>query len=202
MQQKSILTLVKDIRFEGYVLVRMSAKRTGSNGNQYLDMTLADCTGELNAKLWDGNTDPPPVGSVIKVRGMTLEYNGRLQLRVEKMRPINDTDKVDMNLLTPSAPENPESMLSEITDAAKAITSMPLRQIVEALLQRYADQMPYFPPPHSAFTHAERAGLLHHTLGMLRLAKAVLPIYPQLNDDLVIAGVIIHEPVQDRRTGQ
>ena len=64
MQQKSIMTLTKDIRFEGYVLIRMSEQRTGSTGNKYLDLTLADCTGELNGKLWDGNVDPPPVGSV------------------------------------------------------------------------------------------------------------------------------------------
>ena len=107
MKQQSIMTLAKDMRFEGYVLVRMSEQRTGNTGNKYLDLTLADCTGELNGKLWDGNTDPPPVGSVIKVRGMTLEYNGRLQLRIEKMRPLEDNDKVDMSLLTPSAPESP-----------------------------------------------------------------------------------------------
>ena len=57
MQQKSILSLAKEIRFEGYVLVRMSEQRTGSNGAKYLDLTLADCTGELNGKVWDG-TDP------------------------------------------------------------------------------------------------------------------------------------------------
>jgi 3'-5' exoribonuclease len=192
MQQKSIMTLAKDIRFEGYVLVRMSEQRTGSTGTKYLDLTLADCTGELNGKLWDGNVEPPPVGSVLKVRGTTLEYNGRLQLRIEKMRPITDTDKVDMNLLTPSAPESPEMMLSEITEAVGKIHSAALRSIVEALLKRYQDKLPYFPAAQRIH-HAERSGLLHHTLGMLRLAKAVLPLYPVLNEDLLISGVIIHD---------
>jgi len=192
MQQKSILTLTKDIRFEGYVLVRMSEQRTGSNGSKYLDLTLADCTGEMNGKVWDGNVDPPPVGSVVKVRGMTQEYNGRLQLRVEKMRPLTDTDKVDMNLLTPSAPEAPEAMLSEITETVQALKSPPLRTIVQAMIERYADKLLYFPAAQRIH-HAERSGLLHHTLGMLRLAKAVLPLYPQLNGDLLLSGVIIHD---------
>jgi len=192
MQQKSIMTLTKDIRFEGFTLVRMSEQRTGSTGNKYLDLTLADCTGELNAKLWDGNTAPPPVGSVIKVRGTTLEYNGRLQLRIEKMRPLTDEDKVDMSLLTPSAPESPDAMLSELNKAVKAIKSAPLRKIVQAMLELYKDKLPYFPAAQRIH-HAERSGLLHHTLGMLRLAKAVLPLYPQLNADLLISGVIIHD---------
>lgn len=192
MQQKSILTLTKDIRFEGYVLVRMSEQRTGSNGSKYLDLTFADCTGELNGKLWDGTVDPPPVGSVVKVRGVTQEYNGRLQLRIEKFRPLDETDKVDMNLLTPSAPENPETMLTELGDAVKALQSAPLRAIVEAMVARYSAKLTYYPGAQRIH-HAERGGLLHHTLGMLRLAKAVLPLYPQLNADLLISGVIVHD---------
>ncbi len=192
MQQKSILSLAKEIRFEGYVLVRMSEQRTGSNGAKYLDLTLADCTGELNGKVWDGNVDPPPVGSVVKVRGITQEYNGRLQLRIEKLRPIAEDDKIDMNLLTPSAPENPETMLGEINATIDAMTSKPLVSIVKAMLARYAKQLPYFPAAQRIH-HAERSGLLHHTLGMIRLAKAVLPLYPKLNADLLLAGVIVHD---------
>ncbi len=192
MQQKSIMTLTKDIRFEGYVLVRMSEQRTGNNGGKYLDLTLADCTGELNGKLWDGNTDPPPAGSVIKVRGMTQEYNGRLQLRIEKLRALDETDKVDMNLLTPSAPESPDAMLTELNASVTAIQSAPLRAIVQGMLALYADKFPYFPAAQRIH-HAERSGLLHHTLGMIRLAKAILPFYPQLNADLLISGVVIHD---------
>ncbi|MBE0601376.1 MAG: HD domain-containing protein [Firmicutes bacterium] len=192
MKQQSIMTLAKDMRFEGYVLVRMSEQRTGNTGNKYLDLTLADCTGELNGKLWDGNTDPPPVGSVIKVRGITLEYNGRLQIRIEKLRPLEDSDKVDMSLLTPSAPESPEAMLSQLNSAIESISSQPLRSIVQGMVDLYQDKLPYFPAAQRIH-HAERGGLLHHTLGMLQLAHAVLPIYPQLNADLLISGVIIHD---------
>ena len=192
MQQNSILTLSKDTRFEGYVLIRMSEQRTGSNGSKYLDLTLADCTGEMNGKVWDGNVDPPPVGSVVKVRGITQEYNGRLQLRVEKLRPVGIDDKVDMNLLTPSAPEAPDAMLAEINGTVEALKSPPLRLIVQAMLAQYADKLPYYPAAQRIH-HAERSGLLHHTLGMLRLAKAVLPLYPSLNEDLLISGVIIHD---------
>ena len=86
MEQLTVSQLVKDLRFEGFLLVRSSDQRTGSNGSRYLDMNLTDRTGEINCKVWDGNVPPPTPGSVIKVRGTTLEYNGRLQLRVERIR--------------------------------------------------------------------------------------------------------------------
>jgi len=192
MQQPTIASLLKDTRFEGFALVRMSEQRTGSNGGKYLDLTLADRSGELNGKLWDGNVAPPPVGSVIKVRGGTLEYNGRLQLRIEKLRSLEEGDDVDMMLLTPCAPDSPEVMLSELDATLDAMQSDPLRRIVREMLKRYHDQLTYYPAAQRIH-HAERSGLLHHTTGMVKLAKAVLPIYPMLNADLVLAGVIVHD---------
>ncbi len=192
MQQEPIATLGKDTKFEGFLLVRMSEQRTGSNGGKYLDMNLADRTGEINAKVWDGNVPPPAPGSVVKVRGATLEYNGRLQLRVEKLRAPDNTDDVDMSALTPCAPEPPEEMLKELDEAVAAIASEPLRKITAEMLARSRERLVYFPAAQRIH-HAERSGLLHHTTGMLRLARAVLPLYPLLNADLVIAGVIVHD---------
>jgi 3'-5' exoribonuclease len=192
MQQELIATLGKDTKFEGFLLVRMSEQRTGSNGGKYLDMNLADRTGEINAKVWDGNVPPPAPGSVVKVRGATLEYNGRLQLRVEKLRAPDNTDEVDMSVLTPCAPEPPEEMLANIDAAVADIVSEPLRKITAEMLSRCREKLLYFPAAQRIH-HAERSGLLHHTTGMLRLAGAVLPLYPQLNADLVIAGVIVHD---------
>ena len=133
----------------------MSEQRTGSNGGKYLDMTLADRTGEMNGKLWDGNVLPPPTGSVIKVRGLTLEYNGRLQLRIEKLRALEPGDEVDMSALTPSAPESPEVMLEELDAAIESLNSEPLRKIVAGLVARYREQLSFYPA-------AQRIHHVHH----------------------------------------
>ena len=110
MAQLPIVELGKDQKFEGFLLVRSADQRTGGNGAKYLDMNLTDRTGEVNAKVWDGNTPCPAPGTVIKVRGTTLEYNGRLQLRVERIRGLAEGDPVDLSLLAPCAPEAPEAM--------------------------------------------------------------------------------------------
>ena len=192
MQQPTIASLTKDERFEGFTLVRMSEQRTGSNGGKYLDLTLTDRTGEVNAKLWDGNVPPPPRSSVVKVRGLVVDYTGRLQLRIEKMRLSEPTDEIDMAMLTPCAPDKPEDMLKEINTALDAMQSDALRRIVRQMIAFYQEKLLYYPAAQRIH-HAERSGLLHHTTGMIRLAKAVLSVYPQLNSDLVISGVIVHD---------
>lgn len=192
MQQPRICELTKDNRFEGFLLVRSGDQRTGGNGAKYLDLNLADRSGEINAKVWDGNVAMPAIGTVVKVRGGTLEYNGRLQLRIERIRDVEAADEVDMSQLTPCAPDTPEEMLSEIDAALSEMESDDLRRLVQGLLDRFAEKLSYYPAAQKIH-HAERSGLLHHTTGMLRSAKAILPAYPWLNRDLVYAGVIVHD---------
>jgi 3'-5' exoribonuclease len=43
------------------------------------------------------------------------------------------------------------------------------------------------------YHHARRGGLVEHTAQMMRVAKAIAPVYPQLNVDLLIAGILFHD---------
>ncbi len=192
MLQPNVCDLAKDQRFEGFLLVRSADQRTGGNGAKYLDMNLADRTGEVNAKVWDGNVPPPAPGSVIKVRGGLLEYNGRLQLRVERIRAMAESDDVDLAALTPCAPESPEEMLEQIHTVIKGFNSEPIRKITLEMLRRFDEKLRYYPAAQRIH-HAERSGLLHHTTGMLRTAKVIVDVYPWLNSDLLYAGVILHD---------
>ena len=171
MNQQRVCELVKDQRFEGFLLVRSSDQRTGGNGAKYLDLNLADRTGEVNAKVWDGNVQPPVPGSVVKVRGGTLEYNGRLQLRVERIRAMAASDDVDLSQLTPCAPESPEDMLGQIQTVIEGFQSEPIRRLTQELVRRFDEKLRYYPAAQRIH-HAERSGLLHHTTGMLKTARA------------------------------
>jgi 3'-5' exoribonuclease len=41
--------------------------------------------------------------------------------------------------------------------------------------------------------HAYRHGLLEHTVHMARAARALLPLYPEVDADLALAGVLVHD---------
>ena len=194
MEIYSVCQLQKDMRFEGFLLVRSAEKRKDVKGNDYVDMNLADRTGEINSKIW--NWDPeaavPEPGSAVKVRGTVQEYNGRLQLRVERWRASEPDDQVDMGLLVPCAPRNPKEMTDEIRETVSSFRSENIRKLTEGMLEIAGRDLEWFPAVQRMH-HAERSGLLHHTTDMLRLAKAMLEIYPWLNRDLLLAGVIIHD---------
>ena len=182
----------RDDRFEGYLIVRSAEQRASANGKNYLDMTLADKTGSINAKMWAGTVQPPLAGSIVKVRATGNEFNGRMQLRVEKIRAAESRDAVDMSTLIPCAPRDPREMREEIIRAADHIADKDLRLITCELLDRAGDQLLTFPAAKQMH-HAERSGLLHHMTTMLRTANAIMSVYPQLNPSLLTAGVIVHD---------
>ena len=182
----------RDDKFEGFLIVRSAEQRAAASGKNYLDMTLADRSGSINSKMWDGTVQPTVAGSIVKVRATGNEFNGRMQLRVEKIRAAEKKDDVDMASLIPCAPEDPKKMLEEIVRAADHIADDDLRRITCALLDRAGDKLLTFPAAKQMH-HAERSGLLHHMTTMLRAAKAIMTVYPRLNASLLTAGVIVHD---------
>jgi len=182
----------RDDRFEGFLIVRSAEQRAAASGKNYLDMTLADRSGSINAKMWDGTVQPPVAGSIVKVRATGNEFNGRMQLRVEKIRAAEKKDGVDMSSLIPCAPYDPKQMMEDVIRAADHIVDRDLRLITCELLDRAGDKLMTFPAAKQMH-HAERSGLLHHMTTMLRSAKAIMTVYPQLNPSLLIAGVIVHD---------
>lgn len=192
MEQPKIADFVKGLGFEGFLLVRMSQQRKSNNGANYLDMTLADNSGEINAKVWDPLATPPEQGGVIKVRGAVTEYNGRLQMRVDKFRPQAPGDPVEMNALVSAAPYPPEDMMAAIDRTISGMKNTVLQTLCRGLVGQVRDRLMYYPAAQRMH-HAERSGLLHHVTSMLNAAEALLPCYPFLDGDLLRAGVIAHD---------
>ena len=191
-QQPLLASMIKGQIIEGFLLVRASEQRTSSNGTKYLDLTLSDRQSEINAKMWDGQTAAPKPSTVVKIRGMMLEYNGRPQLRVDKMRPIEPGDGVDLSQLVPCAPDSTEDMMNLLLGRVERIISKPLQDLVRYRIDECKEQLMYYPAA-SKLHHAERGGLLHHITTMLKDADAISAIYPQLDGDLLAAGVMLHD---------
>jgi len=190
--QPQLAEMIKGQMFDGFLLTRAATQRTSSNGSKFLDMTLCDISGEVNAKMWDSYTPAPNVADVLRVRGMMTEYNGKPQLRVDKMRVATEADDFDMSALAPCAPQPAGEMLDYILNRVDAIRDPEMKQLLLTRLEECGDRLSYYPAA-SKLHHAERSGLLHHTSTMLQMAAHVCEVYPTLDSDLLAAGVILHD---------
>lgn len=192
MIQSKIIELQASTKFEGFLLVKNAEVRTTKAGLNYLDLNLADKTGEINAKNWDTLATAPKSGSIIKVRADIIDFKGKLQMKIEKMRNLHDNETVDMNYFVKVAPDSVEDMLAFIRSKIEIISNTNLRTLVSKLFEDCVEKLVYFPAAKEMH-HAEKAGLLHHLCDMLRVSNALSTVYTWLNWDYVIAGIVVHD---------
>lgn len=181
-----------------YFLVKTSAVKVGSNKKAYLDLLLADCTGEISAKKWDIADEELPglekikEGSIIKVKAQVTEWNGMKQLRVSRIRQTSAEDPLVMKDYIKAAPEEPADMYEYIYSRAEAFQDQDLRNICIRELTDNKEKLMYYPAAQKNH-HAEMGGLLYHVKRMLMMAERACEVYTNLNRELVMTGVILHD---------
>ncbi|PYI46386.1 MAG: hydrolase, partial [Verrucomicrobia bacterium] len=72
------------------------------------------------------------------------------------------------------------------------ITDPRLYGLCETFLNEWGDRFRRTAAARN-YHHARRGGLVEHTGQMMRVAKEIAPLYPQLNLDLLIAGTLFHD---------
>lgn len=180
---------------DGFCLIKSADKKINVKGVPYLDIVLADSTGEIPAKLWDYKEEFQgwiAANKLVKVRGIVSEYNGADQMKIEKIRPVTEADGVRIEDYVPSAYYDGKMMLAEIDNIVAEFKNKELQTLVAAILNDYRDRMVYWPAALKLH-HAVRGGLLFHTLSVLRMAQSVCEIYPFADRELLFSGAILHD---------
>lgn len=179
---------------EGFCLLKSVDKKTSSKGDTYLDITLADREGEINAKLWNYSEalGTYEANTIVKVRGTISQYNGQDQFRIEKMRVANEKDNVDPADFVKSANYSAEDMFNQLYAIANGFNDEELKTLVTSILSENREAMLYWPAAFKLH-HAVRGGLLMHVLSIVRLAQAVCKVYPFVDEELLLSGAILHD---------
>ena len=180
---------------DGFCLIKSLDKKTSSKGDTYLDMTLSDSDGEINAKLWRYVPEVHgeyTVNELIKFRGVVSQYNGSDQLKIDRIRHVTPEDGVNAADYVKSADYSGEQMYNELYGIAAAFKDEDLKKIVLAILEDERLPLLYWPAAFKLH-HAVRGGLLMHTLSIVRLAEGVCTVYPFVDRELLISGAILHD---------
>ena len=198
MKELFIKDLRKDQEVVEFFMVKACAVKTGANGKQYLDITLGDKTGELTGKKWDVSDGEYPAlveikeKEIVKVKAVMTEWAGQLQFRVQRIRKANEQDGVAVGDFVKAAPEDPQEMFDFIYGVAENLKDEELRALTLRILTENKERLLYYPAA-SKNHHAQLGGLLYHTKRMLMTGQRVCEVYTNLNPDLVLVGVILHD---------
>lgn len=181
---------------EGFCLVKSASEKINAKGNAYLDLTLSDAGGEINAKLWDYDKSVHSYiksECVIKVRATINIWRDTEQLKIDRVRQYNpDMDDVDISKLVASSPFDTKWMFDELEQTAKSFDTKELSELVLYMLNERKSILLDWPAAVKLH-HAHKGGLLYHTFSMLKMARGVCEVYPALRSELCYAGVILHD---------
>lgn len=189
MNHIQIPKLTKDSVVLGFLMVKSAEVKKTSTGKTYIDLVLMNKTGLISAKYW-GEVTPPVSGDVLDVNATVTEFNGKLQLRLEAI--VFAPADVDKGEFLPYSPRPAEEMLQEVLATIMEFQDKEIQQLTSELIGEAGEKLRVFPAAKQMH-HAEIGGLLHHITSMLNLAKGIAANYPELNRDLLLAGVIIHD---------
>ena len=198
MKEFYIANLKVDEEITDFFLVKTIAVKLGSNKKQYLDLLLADSTGEVTAKKWDvADTELPSLneikdGDIVKIKAVVTQWNNLKQLKVMRIRKMVEDDPVELHELIKAAPEKAQDMYDFIYARVERMADADLKGICKHYLDKHREQLMYYPAAQKNH-HAQMAGLLYHMKRMLMTGDLVCQVYTNLKADLVAAGVILHD---------
>lgn len=192
---KKLRDLAVDEEFQAFLLIKNADVRLAKNGKKFIAFTFQDTTGTIDGKFWDASEEEInkfEAGKVVALQGKRELYNGNPQVKIIHMRLARSDEPSEPTQYMERAPLKKEEMEEEINQTLFEIINPHWNRIVRFLLNKYQKEFFDFPAAKRNH-HAFAGGLAYHTVSMLRLAKAIVKEYPELNPSLLYAGVILHD---------
>jgi 3'-5' exoribonuclease len=193
---RTIASLKEGDWVEEIYLVTSKQVSTAKNGVTYLSLKLSDKTGEIDGKLWD-NADEVAGKfereDFVRVRGMTANYQGTMQIKMKSLDRVDDA-KVDLANFLQTSPRNAEEMIKELKSAAAGIKNAHLNQLLNAFLSDKPFMEAFRRAPAAKTLHHNYiGGLMEHVVELIALARDTAKHFPSVNVDLLTAGAFLHD---------
>jgi 3'-5' exoribonuclease len=134
-------------------------------------------------------------GAVVRVEGKVETYQGRLSPKLSRaavVPPDQLTSPEVIANLVETAPEDPETLWRDFGELLESISQPELKATVRNVLDEVGDAF-RTAPAATMMHHAYRHGLLEHTVHMGRAARALLPLYAEVDADMAMAGILLHD---------
>lgn len=187
----------------GFFAATAKQVRSSREGAIYFALTLADSTGQIEARMWETEEAGEfAAGDVVKVRGQVCRYQEKLQIKVEKIRRA-ETSEFDLADFVPRTERDINELWSELNGYVESFTDPHLK----ALLRSFLDDPEIGAalrqaPAAKSMHHAWLGGLLEHIVSLLGICDLAAKHY-SVHRDLLLTGVVLHDigKLQELRWG-
>mgnify|MGYP001089936482 CR=1 FL=1 len=178
------------------IMVVAKKVRRDFTGGKFLLFQFSDMEGILKGVLWEPTDDIErgvAVDDVVRVSGEVQEYQGALQLRISQIEKVPEGE-YDPSLFLPASNRQVDELYDEILTLIAGVNDENLRGLLQAIFEDEGFRKSLVRAPAAkGWHHSYVGGLVEHTYDMAQLALRAAEIYPDVDRDLLLAGVLLHD---------
>jgi 3'-5' exoribonuclease len=196
MKSPYVAELRADQTISTFFLVSEKEIRSTRDARRYLRLELTDRTGSIEARMWDGFEKDAATferESYVKVQARVENYRGKLQLSIDRVRRA-ELAEVDTADYLPQTKLDVDALYAKLREYGEGIANPPLRRLALSVLDdpEIAPRLKRAPAA-KMMHHAYLGGLIEHVVSLCGLARLVAAHYPEVDADLLMTGVILHD---------
>lgn len=178
--------------------VELLQKKETRDGKPFWELGLTDAEAKLTLRAWSDSPmfeicEQLAAGMFLEVAG-EFAQNGSFGVDSKRWtcRELSEAERDSLLGGSPELREKQGADFEAIVENVSAIADPRLRALCRIFLDEFG---PRFRRAAAARGnhHARRGGLVEHVAQMIRSAVAVAGVYPMLNRDLMVAGVLFHD---------
>ena len=163
----------------------------------YCELTLADACDRMTLRVWSDHPAYKTCSSLtnqdfIELTAEFFQSQYGLDARKWTVRPLAEQERNELLQGPADLRAKQASDFEFVRQAVAGINDPRLAGLGEAFLNEWGDRFRRTAAARN-YHHARRGGLVEHTAQMMRVAKQIAPVYPELNLDLLLAGILFHD---------
>ena len=179
-------------------LVKFSALAVGKNGKAYMNLILADRSGEVEARLWEDAAryaGQAVQGAFVSIEGRCQLYQGRRQVVINRVQLVRE-DEVEFKDYVAESALDPQLLHEKLLGFVGTMSDPFYRGLAEAILRddsEIVDRLKRAPAAKSMH-HAYKTGLLEHIVSITGILDGIAEHYGKILDrDLLFLGGFLHD---------
>ncbi len=196
MTRRYVNQLVHGDSIDEAFLVSDKQLRANRQGNLYLHLELRDKTGCVGARLWNATENLARMfepGDFLHVRGKTQVFQGSLQIILNHLEVV-DPSSIEPEEFLPQTAQNVTKLLARLREVLRGMNNPHLKALVECFLIDDAFVRKFTSAPAGIKNHhAYQGGLIEHVVNLLNVADRITDLYPEVDRDLLLAGIFLHD---------
>lgn len=181
-----------------HVQLESAAAKTTREQKPYCELVLADAADRMTLRVWSDHPnykacDSLGAGDFIELTGEFYQHQQfGLDARRWEVRPLTDEEKRQLLEGPPALRTRQAADWEFIVATTAAIRDPRLYALCAAFIAQYGARFRNTAGART-YHHARRGGLVEHTAQMMRVGAQIAPLYPSLNLDLLVAGILFHD---------